>query len=530
MRIQHLLSAATAVVLCFVGLAGLALYAGSKKTSTIHLLAPEQFDLKSQGVAFQRESFRASDLLPVYGSSELLLPDPYHPSVLFRDYPSGFTVFPVGRMGTSCLVILQKLAAVGADLRGKKVVFSLTPNTFYRETIESETYAGNFSLLHANALAFSDQLSLAVKQAAAKRMLTYPGTLDKDGLLKRALEDLADGSTAATWSYWTCLPEGRQRLAVLRMQDEWETVAELWEPKAGDPVQRHPTRLDWDALIREAAREWKAKSSSNAFGFENVFWKQKQDGLVKATSGPPEAGTLAMVRALVWWLPKVRKAQEWTDLDILLRVALELGAQPLIISSPVCGNYCDYWGISRSVRNDYYEKLREIAATHHVPLVDFAEHDKDLDFVRDPVSHLSSKGWVYFDQAVDAFYHDKLVVPERPLERDAKPKTGSVAAHAYQGGHGLTNCQQICGWAWDRENPDTPLTVEVYDKEELLGTARADLFRKDLQDAGKGTGRCGFAFPVPDRLRDGKLHLIHVRIKGASKDLGDAKPLTCPPK
>jgi poly-D-alanine transfer protein DltD len=43
-----------------------------------------------------------------------------------------------------------------------------------------------------------------------------------------------------------------------------------------------------------------------------------------------------------------------------------------------------------------------------VPLLDFAEHDTDKYFLIDPWSHLSRKGWIYFDRALDAFYHDAL--------------------------------------------------------------------------------------------------------------------------
>ena len=35
----------------------------------------------------------------------------------------------------------------------------------------------------------------------------------------------------------------------------------------------------------------------------------------------------------------------------------------------------------------------------------------DLFFVVDPYSHLSPKGWAYYDQTLDAFYHNKLAQP-----------------------------------------------------------------------------------------------------------------------
>ncbi len=62
-------------------------------------IAADQFPIKCQGGAWQRAAFARTDLLPVYGSSELELQDPYHPANLFKEYPSGFTIFPMGKTG-----------------------------------------------------------------------------------------------------------------------------------------------------------------------------------------------------------------------------------------------------------------------------------------------------------------------------------------------------------------------------------------------------------------------------------------------
>src|SRR5206468_13123173 len=42
--------------------------------STVFSTAPDLFLLKNQGLAFQRAAARAAKVLPIYGSSELLVP------------------------------------------------------------------------------------------------------------------------------------------------------------------------------------------------------------------------------------------------------------------------------------------------------------------------------------------------------------------------------------------------------------------------------------------------------------------------
>ena len=93
--------------------------------------------VKNQGTALQQAALDTGCLLPIYGSSELNLLQaynrPFHPTNLFHDRPTGFTIFPVGKAEATCLIILQKLAAVGPALQGRKVAISLSPFWFFDE-------------------------------------------------------------------------------------------------------------------------------------------------------------------------------------------------------------------------------------------------------------------------------------------------------------------------------------------------------------------------------------------------------------
>jgi len=62
-----------------LGLGGAALFAAEKAVihleyATVFSTAPEVFFLKNQGLGFQRAAARAPNVLPIYGSSELLVP------------------------------------------------------------------------------------------------------------------------------------------------------------------------------------------------------------------------------------------------------------------------------------------------------------------------------------------------------------------------------------------------------------------------------------------------------------------------
>ena len=348
------------------------------------VLAPILFPQKNQGIALQKLAFHHHDLLPIYGSSELVKRSGNRAADLFRSYPTGFSVFVVGKAGASSLIILQKLAAVGSDLDGKKLVISLSPSWFFHD-IPVSYYNGNFSLLQAGELIYSGQLSFSLKCDIARRMLRYPDTLKKSVLLAFALKQIAANSPVSRVLYYLTVPLGMMENGILRVQDYFETLffmAKQWRAlQVG--AKRSPNEIDWAKLIaRTASRTGENKDSD----IEPVG---------------AEMGSAAFARG-------VEGAREWTDLELLLRGLNELRARPLLLSMPIDGRYFDRFGVGRETRDLYYKRIRALAQRHQVPLIDFEEHDEDGDLLAGHHDHLSEKGWLYFDQALDDFFHDRL--------------------------------------------------------------------------------------------------------------------------
>jgi D-alanine transfer protein len=395
--------AAAALIAAIVG-AG-ALYARQQELRYLNALAPLVFTQKNQGAALQRLAFAEPNMLPIYGASELVVAQPYQyayrASALFQRAPTGFRVFPVGWHGASSLNMLQRLAAAGASIHGKKVVIIVSPGNFFnRDNQAPDSYAGNFSRLQANELAFSTDLSFELKQAAARRLLRYPRTLADDALASFALRQLADGSPSAQALYYAVLPLGKLHALVLRLQDHWELLSYIWKHRQLRPsVPRAHHPIDWQATLDQAKALFQRHSDNNAFGFDNNVWNEKLSRVAAhAQNSRNDARFLAGLRS----------SQEWGDLALLLRELRELGAQPLILSAPIDGPYYDYLGVSAQARSAYYRKLEAAVQPFGVPLRDFADHDGDTDFLLDFGGHPSAVGWVYFDQAIDEFYHGQL--------------------------------------------------------------------------------------------------------------------------
>ncbi|RRB07118.1 putative Ig domain-containing protein [Larkinella rosea] len=90
------------------------------------------------------------------------------------------------------------------------------------------------------------------------------------------------------------------------------------------------------------------------------------------------------------------------------------------------------------------------------------------------------------------------------------------------------DCSTFRGWAWDRNKVNTPISIDILDGPVVVTMLMADVFRQDLQIAGKGNGKHAFSFPIPESLKDGLPHQLSARVAGSSFFLKDSpKALVC---
>jgi D-alanine transfer protein len=383
-----------------VGVAATILFAGRMvaihlEHKTLHAIAPRVFELKNQGLAFQRAAAYAQDVLPLYGSSELLSPARERAGVFFRCAPTGFQASPVGKVGTTPLIMLQDLAALGPDLRGKKIAISLSAVWFVAPDVNSDSYGGNFSLFAASAFVFGSALDFDLKQDIASRMLQFPRTLKKSPLLRFALRRLASGGLLDRIVFYTLWPLGKMHNAILDLQDHFAAMSYiLYQPKSR--ASMHQQILDWPSLIAKASEAANASEKQNV-----VLGTDKQ---------------IAHRWSDAWFLERLNQANQWRDLELLCRVMTEIHAQPLLLSMPMDGQFYDEVSISRSVRERYYEKMRALAMQYNFALAEFKQHDEDPIFLDHRVPrirhiaspHLTAKGWMFYDRVLDNFFHGRV--------------------------------------------------------------------------------------------------------------------------
>jgi D-alanine transfer protein len=386
----HLFSGVIASALVAAALFAAGMVAVHREHTTILSTAPELFPLKNQGLAFQGAAAHAPNVLPLYGSSELTaLRVPERANVFFRTAPTGFQVSPVGAGGMPPLIILQKVGALGSALRGKKLAISLSPN-LTAHPAGRKAYEGNFSLMAASELVFGTALDFDLKRDIASRMLNCPSTVEKSPLLEFAVRRLASGRWLDRVGFCALWPIGKVQNIVLEMQDHFAALAYI-QHKINPAPPRHLEEIDWPKLIAK----------------ENVLRTTDEDKTKESSSlGEQKAPGSRDVA----FRTDMNAGLGWTDLELLLRTLASVHARPLLLSMPFDGQFYDQTGVSRSARESYYQRLRALAQRYHFPLVEFKGHDEDPAFLYLHKSHLTVKGWIYYNRALDDFFHGR--VPE----------------------------------------------------------------------------------------------------------------------
>jgi len=357
--------------------------------STIVSTAPESSALKNQGLAFQRAAAHSPNVLLIYGSSELLRPAALERgNIFFLTAPTGFQLSPVGSGGANVLIMLQKVGALGSALRGKKVAFSLSPGWFCTAKPGSKGYIGNFSPMAATEMVFGTALDFNLKRQIASRMLQFPSTLEQRPFLQFALERLASGRAIDRIVFCALWPAGKIQSALFELEDHWAAVHHIWHQTNSSP-RLHAETIDWPQLIAKAskARPADAGNIQQPSRFNRKIAPGSRDGGFR--SG-------------------INSSPAWGDLELLLRCLATVQTRPLILSMPLAGDFYDHAGVSRSARDNYYTKIRTLVEGYHFPVVEFQEHDEDPAFLIRHQSHLTAKGWAYYDRALDEFFHGRL--------------------------------------------------------------------------------------------------------------------------
>jgi O-antigen biosynthesis protein len=97
-----------------------------------------------------------------------------------------------------------------------------------------------------------------------------------------------------------------------------------------------------------------------------------------------------------------------------------------------------------------------------------------------------------------------------------------------KGGLDVVDLRKVIGWAQDDAQPGTPVSLLITDNDQLVGRVLANHYRRDLEEAGIGTGLYGFEFHFEKSLAPLENHVLRVRRELDGADLAQS-PVTIEP-
>ena len=284
------------------------------------------------------------------------------------------------------------------------VWFLPPPDSEQRDHALHHQFTGTFSPLQAGECTLNGTLKLSLRREIAVRLLDYHRVVRaRSPLLHGALAALSAGTVSRGLLFRLLTP-------LLMLQDEsWKLQERFhWLEVVHDRVAMRPSgstyssrrkREDWRELLENIER-MEAKTDKATF-----YSRGPRPDEAGATMQASERPTIHFDRDEDF-LRRMQSSPEWIDLELLLRTAKALGIHLLLIDQPLNGLSSDRAGVTAAARREYYDRISRMAAAYRVPVKDFSAYEEDRTFFADLV-HPSAKAWVFYDQALDEFYHRK---------------------------------------------------------------------------------------------------------------------------
>lgn len=347
-----------------------------------------------QGKYIQGKMLESDRYLPMYGSSELSRLDQFHPSNYFRENNEGFTPFLVGRGGTESLIHFLNLSEHIDQLKGKKIVFVLSPQWFQPKGADESHFVPNYSTLQGYDLVFNDKIDPKLKKMAIKRLLKYT-PVQNDQMLSILYKSEISKNPWKQREASLLKPFAQAYRGVLVKKDLYYTLVGGFHRHR--VISSQVKGKSWAQLNMEATEIGAKESKSNKFYVINSQYDKIKER-VPSLKNYKEGATYG-------------KSIEYHDFQLVLDLLKESGAKPLFISIPVNGRWYDYTGFPKIGRTTYYKRIKKQIEAEGFQIADFSGHEYDPYFMKDTI-HIGWKGWVYMDQAIQNFYeeHNKTLV------------------------------------------------------------------------------------------------------------------------
>lgn len=325
-----------------------------------------------------------SNTLVLLGSSELVatINEDYHPNKIFNY--KDFNIMQIGTSYSQNIVQATTLASIEGGMKKRKVAIIESIQWYEKDGTQRDAFLNKASQEHIYNTLTNDKISNETKEKIIDRIIEITkGNKQQNDLYKKFKKVLVENKGTFIDRL---LLDFDTKVYSFRIKNKFYRD----HTKANYPVSGEVTPdYDWEEMTEKFVGEVKKKTDNNEYSVDNKYYdtylRERYDSLKGAYKDIDYT-----------------ESPEYSDFEIFLTVAKELGIEVEVIIFPVNGKWNDYTGVSREMRETTYRKIESVANKFGVKVLNYGDREYEDYFLFD-VMHVGVKGWMEVEKNLYEF-------------------------------------------------------------------------------------------------------------------------------
>ena len=331
--------------------------------------------------------------LVLMGSSELFVTNQkeYHPKQVLNF--SDFNIMQIGEVDSQNIIHASILGSIGEKIPNKKIVLIESIQWFNRDGFVSQKLSNKISKEHV----YRTMTNPKIKQETKKKFI--------ERLIELSVDDTELNNTFKTYKaafvdgeFNPFIPLSASVEAYLYSLKNRMLFYERREKENLALNSGSAYSIDWENLEKSEIQKNKTTTNNNQYGIDNEYYlrfiKDKYENLKNSHNINNDPGYTDLNSA------------EYTDMELFLEIAKDLGVEVLVTVFPVNGKWFDYTGFTSERRKQTYTKILEITKPYNIEVYDASQLEYEEDYMYDPI-HIGVKGWINLQKRLLEFQNNK---------------------------------------------------------------------------------------------------------------------------
>ena len=326
-----------------------------------------------------------SNTLVLLGSSELTatINERYHPNKIFNY--EDFNIMQIGTGYSQNIVQASTLGSIEGAMKNKKVAIVESVQWFAKGGLQNAAFLNKASQEHIYNTMINDKISKKTKEKLINRVIELTSNSKAQNDIYRKYKEYFIENKGSFI--------GEKMLALDNDIYSFKNKIQFYvnKDKINYPFSgKNTPNYDWNSLTNNFVEEVKKTTNNNEYAVDNKYYNTY---LAKNYS------TFRDSNKGISYL----ESPEYTDYEIFLDVAKELGMKVEVIIFPVNGKWNDYTGVSKEMREQAYRNIEEMAKKYdNVKVLNYGNREYEDYFLFD-VMHVGVKGWMEVERELYKF-------------------------------------------------------------------------------------------------------------------------------